>query len=333
MLGIRYIKFDANTYVLHYKNGKLKKEGRGLSFWYFAPTSSIVAIPMGSDDAQFIFEETTADFQTVTIQGQTTYKIANPKQLAELLDYTVDKNGHYAADDHEKLSQRLVNEAQAAIKARVQSLSLKQAIRDVKNLEEQIMQGLSSTTALEMLGIEPLSVNVIAVKPVPEMARALEAETREALQQEADEAIYSRRKFAVEQERMIKESELNTQIAVEEKKKQIAEKKMETDIAKAENDRKLRELKIAADIEIETERQKLIDLQTDNERKQADATAYRLQQVLAQYKDMDWKLLSALQNNDSKSQVAVAFRELAENAKRIGTLNITPDLLETLMDK
>ena len=79
MLGIKFIKFDANTYVIHYKKGQVKSEGRGLSFWYYSPTSSIAAIPMGSDDAPFIFQETTQDFQKVTIQGQITYKIENPK--------------------------------------------------------------------------------------------------------------------------------------------------------------------------------------------------------------------------------------------------------------
>ena len=90
MLGIRFIRFDAMTYVIHYKKGEIVREGRSLSFWYFAPNSSIVAIPIGSDDAPFIFEETTADFQTVTVQGQITYKIQDPKQLADLLDFTVD---------------------------------------------------------------------------------------------------------------------------------------------------------------------------------------------------------------------------------------------------
>lgn len=69
------------------------------------------------------------------------------------------------------------------------------------------------------------------------MSKALETGTREKLQQEADEAIYERRNFAVEQECKIKESELNTEIAVEEKQKQITEKKMESDVQKAENDR------------------------------------------------------------------------------------------------
>ena len=35
---------------------------------------------------------------------------------------------------------------------------------------------------------------------------------------------------------------------------------------------------------------------------------------------------------DARNNLALAFRELASNASKIGTLNITPDLLETLMD-
>ena len=46
MFGIKHIKFDSMTYVLHFKNGNIKREGRGLSFFYFAPNSSIAAIPM-----------------------------------------------------------------------------------------------------------------------------------------------------------------------------------------------------------------------------------------------------------------------------------------------
>ena len=334
MFGIRYIKFDASTYVIHYSGGKIKKEGRGLSFWYFEPTSSIMAIPAGSDDAQFIFEEVTADYQNVTIQGQLTFQITNPKQLAELLDFTVDKNGKYLKDDIEKLSQRLVNEVQASVKSTIQSLSLRKATSAAAQIEKVIIEHLKTSEVVQSLGVQPLTANVLGIKPMPEMSRALEAQTREALQQDADEAIYARRKFAVVQERTIKETELNTQIAVEEKKKQIAQKKMETDIAKAENDRKLREMKIAADIEVEAQRKTLIDLQSDNERKKADAQAYKLQKTLEQYKDMDWKKLMALQGNmDAKAQIAVAFRELAENADNINNLNITPDLLNNLMNQ
>ena len=109
-----------------------------------------------------------------------------------------------------------------------------------------------------MLGVEIVSVDVLAVRPTPEMSKALETETREALQKDADEAIYSRRNFAVEQERRIKESELNTEIAVQEKQKQINEKQWEIKVIDAEKARKLREMKMEADLTIEEQKTKLV---------------------------------------------------------------------------
>lgn len=333
MFGIKYIKFDSMTFIIRYKNGKVAKEGRGLSFFYTSYNTSIVAIPMGSNDLQFIFNESTSDYQKISIQGQITYKIENPKQLAELLDFTVNSRGDYKKDDGEKLKQRLINEAQTATSSYIQGLKLKESIVNAKTIETKILEGLQVSEAVQLLGVKVLGVNVIAVKPSPEMSKALETTTREALQQEADEAIYQRRNFAVEQERKIKESELNTQIAVEEKKKQIDEKKMEAEVQKAENDRKLREMKISADIAIEEENRKLIEIKIENEKKEADANQYALEARLKPYKDLDWKTIMALnpKGSSAKLNVALAFRELAENSQNINHLNITPDLLNSLV--
>lgn len=57
MFGIRFIKAVPTTYILHYSNGQLKREGSGISFFYYAPTSSIVAIPVNTVDLPFIFNE------------------------------------------------------------------------------------------------------------------------------------------------------------------------------------------------------------------------------------------------------------------------------------
>ena len=332
MFGISHIKFDAMTYVIHFKNGQVRKKGRGLSFFYFSPNSSIVAIPLGSNDLPFIFEESTNDYQSISIQGQVTYKIGNPEQLAELLDFTVDGHGVYKKNDIEKLNQRIINEAQTATSSFIHELGLKDSIRSAKSIETKIKEGLQSSQALSILGLEIVAVNILAVKATPEMTRALETETREKLSQEADQAVYARRNFAVEQERKIKESELNTEIAVEEKKKQIDEKKMEAEMQKAENDRKLREMKVQADIAVENQRKLLIEQKNANEMKEADAKGYVIDTTLKPYKDMDWKLVTALYNNsDPKYSVALAFRQLAENAEKIGTLNISPELLESIL--
>jgi regulator of protease activity HflC (stomatin/prohibitin superfamily) len=321
------------TYAIKFKNGKVSNEGRGLSFFYFAPTTSIAAIPIGSNDLPFIFSEMTKDYQVVSIQGQITYKIGNPKQLAELLDFSVNEKGIYKKDDIEKLNQRIISEAQTATSSFIHELGLKEAIRSAKSIEAKISGGVMNSQAISMLGIEILGVNVLAIKASPEMEKALETETREKLQQEADQAIYERRNFAVEQERKIKESELSTEIAVEEKKKQIAEKKMEAEVQQAGNDRKLREMRVQADISVENQRSELIEQKTTNERKEAEAQGYVLETTLKPYKDLDWKTLMALNNNgDARFNIALAFRQLAENADKIGALNITPDLLETLLN-
>ncbi|UZR94194.1 SPFH domain-containing protein [Chondrinema litorale] len=334
MFGIKHIKFDSMTYVIHYKNGNISKEGRGLSFFYFAPNSSIVAIPMGSNDLPFVFNESTKDYQTVTIQGQISYKISQPKTLADVLDFTVNDIGQYKKSDIEKLNQRIINEAQTSTSSFIHDINLKDAIRSAKTIEERILEGLKASPAIGMLGIEILGANILSIKATPEMARALETETREKLQQEADHAIYERRNFAVEQERRIKETELNTEIAVEEKQKQIAEKRMESDVQKAENQRKLREMRLEADIAIENQRKQLIEQKTANDKKEAETKGYVIETTLKPYKELDWKTLTALSNSNTPGfNISLAFRELAENAEKIGNINISPELLESILNE
>lgn len=356
MFGLKHIKFDSMTHIFHFSNGNVKREGRGLSFFYFEPNSSIIAIPVGSNDLPFIFNESTNDYQTVTIQGQISYKIGNPKVLADVLDFTVNDNGRYKKNDIEKLNQRIINEAQTATSSYVHGIKLKDAIRSAKSIEERILEGLQSSQTISMMGVEILGANILAVTATPEMIRALETGTRERLQQEADHAIYERRNFAVEQERKIKESELNTEIAVEEKQRQIAEKKMESSVQTAENnrklremkleadtvlqnqkaasDRQLREMKLEADIAIEDRKKIFIEQKTANDKKEAETRGYALEATLAPYRNMDWQTLTALNNNpDPKLNISLAFRQLAENADKIGNLNISPELLDSILKK
>ena len=67
MLGIRFMKTAPTTYVLHYKNGQVVREGAGLSFWYFAPASTIVHIPLSSCEVPFAFEDVTVEFQVESV--------------------------------------------------------------------------------------------------------------------------------------------------------------------------------------------------------------------------------------------------------------------------
>ncbi len=336
MLGIRFIKVEPTDYILQYKRGKVVREGAGLAFFCFAPTTSLVRIPTGSVDIPFIFEEVTTDFQAVTVQGQLTYRIAEPKKLSQLMNFTLSPNGReYASGDPKKLPQRLINHAQVLTRASLKSLSLRDALGQSDSLVASLREGLQSSEATASLGIEVLGLAILAIRPTPETSRALEAEAREQILREADGAVYARRNAAVEQERSIKENELNTEIAVENKKRQIKEAQIEAEKSVQQKKREIREAEMATKIAIEDKNKELVALSTANAREEADSKAYALAEVMKALSATDPKALQALVSvgMNPGQLVALAFKELAEGAEKIGQLNVSPDLLRELLDK
>jgi hypothetical protein len=315
MLGIRYFKAAPTTYVLQYVNGRLRREGTGLSFFYFAPRSTLVAVPVGSTDVPFIFSETTADFQAVTVQGHLTYRVADPVRLAGLLDYSVRPGGEPVSEDPEKLPQRIAYAAQTAVRAEVQGRPLRVALVEADALAARVQAALLHSEALAALGVQLLSFAILAVKPVPETAKALEAEARERLLRESDDAIYARRNNAVEQERTIRENELNTEVAVQAKQREIEE------------------TRLAGQIALEEQRRQLVTTEAENHRTRADAEAYAVQATLEPLTRLDPKSLQVLaaRSVDPRLLVAMAFQDIAANAAKVGNLNISPELLQTLL--
>ena len=335
MFGIKFIKIPPTTYLLQYRRGQIVREGVGLAFFYYAPTTSLVAIPVGSTDVPFIFEEPTSDYQTVTIQGQVTYRVADPKKLAGLLNYTLTPNGNsYVSDDPIKLPQRVINLVHVLARAELQKLKLKDATHGSEAIVKAVSQQLAVSPEIASLGLEVLGLSVLAIKPTPETARALEAETRERLMKEADEAIYARRNAAVQQERAIKENELNTEIAIENKKRQIREAQMDAERAVQEKQHLLEAAAMEANIGLEEKRKNFVGLAAENAKAEADARAYGISATMNALGTADPRILQALVSTGMKPEqlIAVAFQELASKADKIGQLNISPDLLRELLD-
>lgn len=336
MFGIKFKKVEPTDFVLQYKRGKIVREGAGLSFFYFAPTTSLVLIPVGSVDVPFIFNEVTSDFQEITVQGQLTYRVVEPKRLSQLMNFTLAPSGReYASDDPKKLPQRLINHAQVLTRAVLKSLPLREALGQSDSFVSSLNQGLRSADAIASLGIEVLGLSILAIKPTPETSRALEAEARELILREADEAIYARRNAAVEQERSIKENELNTEIAVENKKRQIKETQMEAEKSVQQKKREIREAEMATKIALEEQNKNLVALSTANAREESDSKAYAIAAIMKALSGTDPKVLQALTSAQMQpgQLVALAFKELAEGADKIGQLNMSPELLRELLSR
>lgn len=334
MFGVKFAKFQPTEYVLQYRGGNLVREGCGQAFFYFSPTASLVRIPVGSVDLPFIFREVTADFQEVTVQGQITYRVADPQRLAQLMDFTLQADGQtYVSEDPRNLAQRLINLAQVLTRSALQNLPLRQSLANSDNLERGLQQCLRRAEGITALGVEVLAFLILAIKPNPETARALEAEARERILRESDEAIYARRNAAVEQERAIKENELNTEIAVENKKRQIKEAQMEAEKSVQQKKREIKEAEMATRIALEEKNKDLVELATGNERQQADVRAYGISATLRALEATDPKVLATLTSvgMEPGRLLALAFKDLAANTDKIGQLNISPDLLRELM--
>lgn len=333
MFGLSYAKATPTTYLIQFRNGQPVREGAGLAFFYFAPSASLVSIPMESVDAPFMFREVSADFQEVTLQGQVTYRVADPKLLASLMNFTLKANGtDYVSEDPTKLPQRVVNAVQVQLRAKLQGQKLQDLLRESDSLAQTVRDGLRQPDALPSLGLELVSLAILAVKPTPDTARALEATVREQILKEADDALYRRRNAAIEQERAVKENELNTEIAVETKKRQIRETQMDAERVVLEKRLQIQAQEMQGRISHEKENETLTELKTANAKREADAKAYAMSALVKTVSDVDPKVLQALAlgSADASTIIAAAFQDLAQNAGKIGELNISPDLLHQL---
>ena len=256
---ISYFKGDPSAHVMQYVRGRIVREGPGHSFYYWTRTTSVVSVPLNTADADFVFNEITANFQSVTVQGQATYRIVDPKKAASLLNYTIHpRTKTFVTNDPPKLGARVTNLVQEVMRTEIQMLSLEDNLRKGADLARSTLDRLQKSPDLDALGVVVLTVSLTAVKPTPEVAKALEADYREALLKKADNAIYDRRAVAVEQERRIQENQM------------------------------------ATDIALEKEREQLVGLKASNMMKEAEAEAKAIGAKLAPYQKMDPSLITAM---------------------------------------
>ena len=93
--------------------------------------------------------------------------------------------------------------------------------------------------------------------------------------------------------------------------------------------------RLQASIAAETQRTSLVELEVANSRQQSDAEAYAIAARMNAFKQLPVENLKAmaLANMQPEQLMAMAFESLAQNAGKIGELNITPDLFGQALRK
>lgn len=333
MFGINYVKADPSTFIMQIRNGTVVREGIGKAFYYFAPSSSLVSVPVNSKELPFVFRVQTKDYQEVSIQGQVTFLISEPKAAAKTLNFAISPKGKYLAEDPDKVDERVIRSIQVSVRNHIEARDLRQALNCAQELTTELEQDLNGNKALNSLGIDINDISLTAIKPTPETGKALEAEVRESLLKEADTAIYARRLASIEQEKSVKESELETEKALQKKQQDLEKGMLEAEREQMQQRFLLKQEEIEAKIADEEKMKEWVALNATNERSRAEVEAYSISARLEAYNGIDTERLKVLSmaGLGPEQIIAQAIENLTQGENKVGNLNLTPDLLQSLM--
>jgi hypothetical protein len=216
---------------------------------------------------------------------------------------------------------------------------LAEALTTIAPVREAVSAALADEPRLADVGVAVVSARVVAIRPEPELERALQTPTREAVQVEADRATYARRAQAVEQERSIAENELQNKIELARREQQLVEQH-------GANSRRRVELDAAAELAAaqgKAEREKvanaaaaerarvLAGAEAEKERTLAAARADGMRAIGHAEAEAEAAKLAAYAELPPEVLRALTVRDLAGQLPQIGQLTVTPDLVSDLL--
>ncbi|MCT4353333.1 SPFH domain-containing protein [Streptomyces sp. Je 1-79] len=319
--GWRHLRSAPTAHIRHHRRGRLVHDGTGLSFWYRSLSAALSEVPVNDRELAMAFHARTADFQDVSVQSTVTYRIGEPEAAATRLDFSIDPDtGAWRGAPLEQIATLLTETAQQHALDVLARTPLAAALVDgVAAVRDRIADGLAAEPRLPATGIEVVAVRVVAIRPEPEVERALRTPAREQIQQEADRATYERRAVAVERERTIAENELASKIELARQEERLVEQR-------GTNARREAEESAAADaVRAEAEAVRKVRLaraEAEAAREVGEARAAAQAAWLRVHGEVDAGTLHAL-----------AATQAAQNLPRIESLTVSPDVLTTLLGR
>jgi regulator of protease activity HflC (stomatin/prohibitin superfamily) len=316
---ISHLRGEASTHVIRYRNGRIAGTGRGLTFWFRPLETAIAEIPLDDQELSFLFHGRSGDLQEVVAQGIITYRVTDPDVLATRIDFGIDlATGLSTKTPLDQIAARLTGLAQQHAWAVMASTSLRELVADgVGRLRDRIGAGLAADASVAEMGLAIASVRVSAVLPSSEVEKALAAPTRERIAAEADEAAFARRAAAVDKERAIAENELSNRIELARREASLVEQE-------GANERK-RAAEIAAASRITA------DGNAETRKVGAEAEAVAIRMVQSERNAAESDRIGVYRDLAPAVLLGLAAREFAGKIQTIEHLNLTPDMLGTVI--
>jgi regulator of protease activity HflC (stomatin/prohibitin superfamily) len=317
----RHLRGTPTLHVRHLRRGSVVHDGTGLSF-FFRPLSAVLSeVPVDDRELALLFHARTADFQDLAVQASVTFRVTDPATACARIDFSIDPDtGRWRATPLEQVAGLLTETAQQQVLGTVAGSPLAGVLADgVGQIRDRILHGLTADARLAETGIAVIGARVIALRPEPEVEKALRTPAREQIQQDADRATYQRRAMAVERERAIAENELQNQIELARREEQLVAQRGANARRQAEEAAAASRIEAAAQADGE---QRLAEARAAGTRALGEATAAGEAARVSAYRDLP-----------PARVLALAAKDLAGSLPQIGTLVLAPDLLAPLLAK
>jgi regulator of protease activity HflC (stomatin/prohibitin superfamily) len=317
----RHLRGNTTLHVRHLRRGKVAHDGTGLSFW-FRPLSAVLSeIPVDDRELPLLFHARTADFQDLAVQASVTFRVTDPAVATARIDFSIDPDtGRWRGTPLEQVAGLLTETAQQQVLGLVADSALADVLASgVASIRDRILGGLTSDARLAETGITVIGARVIALRPEPDVEKALRTPTREAIQQDADRSTYERRALAVQRERAIAENELQNKIELARREEQLLTQQGANARRQAEDAAEAGRIAFEAQAakELALARARATGTQALGEAKAAGEAA-----KVAAYRDLPQGTLLGL-----------AAKDLAGSLPQIGTLVLAPDTVASLLAK
>lgn len=323
---LRHLSAQPNQHILHYRKGKLVRQGGGHAYWFNPLSAAVAQVPIENCETTFVLKERTADFQEVNVQCTLTYRLVDPQRAAARVNFAISiETGAWIEQPLERLAGLWAKRAQQPARSYLAGVTLHEAlVRGADQIRGAIEETIRADEEMKEMGLHLVAAQITQVAPTAELEKALQTPTREAIQQKADEAVFVRRAVAVEKERAIKENELATEIELAGRQEQLIQRQ-------AQN--KLLEMKSEADAqraktEGEAERSRIMaEAVARDDKIRADAQAAATRVLSEAELEGETRRVAMWAEAPAKVSLGLALQSFAGKVQSIQHLNLTPEIL------
>lgn len=234
--NIGYIVGGPAEFLIHRRRGKIKHQGRGISFVCLPVIDRFYRIPSTAQALTFAADQITSENQGVEVSGFAIWRICEPERASESFDFTASGNAL------ETISANLKDVVESAIRHQVANMTIEDVLRKRGTIILQLKEELAYMAEQWGLTIETVEIKNVRIMSAQLFAN-MQARFRDSMRLQSEtseietarliaEQRYQQREHLAAREQKAKRKELELEEELLEMERGIVEKRFAAEIAR-----------------------------------------------------------------------------------------------------